>query len=329
MGTILTVSGVSTIEDAATMMLADSRLRPASTRTYKYAIDAFIRFLHELNGNDHAVTIASLDVNVLADYNRWLKGRYAARTVKTYLAGAAQLTRWLDVHDLLSDVVFYDRMARRIDGARGRPHEGYKKKQVDPNIMSILSFLINKPMPSSKRDRLILLRDRALVAFLYDTATRVSEALSLTREDVADGWAESVELRQTKGGVPRPIFISADTRGLIRNYVNLRSDSIKAFLFVSHGRNRNTVLTAAHVWHIVRGLAKELGLLENTSPHSFRHKRAQDLFDEGMPLDWISALLGHVSPDTTRQVYAWKTDANRLAGMVQEYGKSPLQASRE
>ena len=71
------------------------------------------------------------------------------------------------------------------------------------------------------------------------------------------------------------------------------------------------------------------GLYANTSPHSLRHRRAQDLLDEGMPLEWVAALLGHQHPDTTRVIYAWETDEDRLADMVETYGLTPSEAQKQ
>ena len=47
-----------------------------------------------------------------------------------------------------------------------------------------------------------------------------------------------------------------------------------------------------------------------------------------MPLEWVAALLGHERPDTTRVVYAWETDEDRLADMVATYGVTPSEAQR-
>ena len=167
------------------------------------------------------------------------------------------------------------------------------------------------------------------MAFLYDTATRISEALALTREDVLDGRARKVRLSITKNGRPRTVFMSNETRRLIREYVAERTDDVFAPLFVSHGRNKGSSLTPAHAWNIVKEAARAEGLYQNTSPHSLRHRRAQDLLDEGMPLEWVAALLGHERPDTTRIVYAWETDEDRLGDMVATYGHTPSEAASQ
>ncbi|MBC7235618.1 MAG: site-specific integrase, partial [Chloroflexi bacterium] len=207
--------------------------------------------------------------------------------------------------------------------------EGYRQRHVDPEVMRVLNHYMRQPLPERPgARRLALRRNRALMALLYDTGMRISEALALTREDVLDGRATKVRLTKTKNGKPRTVFLSDQTRRLIQDYIREREDGIHAPLFVSHGRDKGSPITPSHAWHLVKQAAKAEGLYANTSPHSLRHRRAQDLLDEGMPLEWVAALLGHQHPDTTRVVYAWQTDEERLADMVATYGLRPLEAAR-
>jgi site-specific recombinase XerD len=189
-------------------------------------------------------------------------------------------------------------------------------------VVRVLSHYLNKPLPEggAASRRLVLLRNRALMALLYDTGVRISEALGLTRENVLDGRARKVRLTRTKNGKPRTVFLSEETRKLIRAYTRERKDGPYAPLFVSHGRGQGRALTPRHAWQVVKDAASAEGLYDGTSPHSLRHRRAQDLLDEGMPLEWVAALLGHEHPDTTRVVYAWETDEERLGDMVSTYG---------
>jgi len=347
-------SSMTTVNQAADAMLQDLELSPLTKQTYLYGVKAFIRFLHLSEENDEAAEaldpypIHKINEETLSAFNRWLREAYpdprakvgnhlsakgkksarGTRTTRTYLVAAKHLMNWLDLHELLPESVSYDRMLRRIKGTRGRKRQGYKQRKVDPDVMKILTYYMDKPLPKRRGvQRLVLLRNRAFVAFLYDTGVRVSEALALTREDVLDGRAEKVRLVETKNGRPRTVFLSQETRRLLQQYVRERKDSVYAPLFVSHGRDKGTAITPSHAWLLVKKAARAEGLYENTSPHSLRHRRAQDLLDEGMPLEWVAALLGHEHPDTTRTVYAWETDEERLADMVETYGLNPTEAS--
>jgi len=356
-----------TVNQAADEMLADLELSPLTKTTYRHGLNALIRSLHIADESYDAADalapypIARIDEDTLSAFNRWLREAYrdprepaqgeaasATRTSRTYLVAARRLMNWLDLRDLLPQGISYDRMVRRIDQGRGHRRQGYRQRKVDPDAIRVLTHYVRKPLPKKHGPRrLALLRNRALMALLYDTGMRISEALALTREDVLDGRARKVRLTHTKNGKPRTVFLSPDTRRLIQDYVKEREDGVYAPLFPSHGRGkatpgrrpsrgedpsaggaRSSAITPAHAWLLVKKAAQAEGLYDSTSPHSLRHRRAQDLLDGGMPLEWVAALLGHQHPDTTRVVYAWETDEARLADMVASYGLTPGEAQR-
>jgi len=339
-----------TLNQAADDMLADLVLSPLTKKTYRYGLNALIRFLHYQRGDDAAAdtlgpcAISMIDEDTLSAFGRWLRGAYPdpraqraqsgqdateTRTARTYMVAAKRLLNWLDLRDLLPESVSYERMVRRIDQGMGQRRTSYVKRKVDPEVMRVLTHYLRQALPQPKgARRLVLLRNRALMALLYDTGMRVSEALALTREDVLDGRARKIRLTQTKNGKPRTVFISEETRTLLADYVREREDSVFASLFPSHGRGKGLAITPHQAWLVVKKAARAEGLYANTSPHALRHRRAQDLLDEGMPLEWVAALLGHEHPDTTRVVYAWETDEERLADMVDTYGFKPSEAGQ-
>jgi len=347
-----------TIEQAAKQMLDDLELSPLSKQTYRHGLAAFVRFLREEKlgdqrgkettvGKDAApYPITEVDEEILAEFNRWLRKVYGwrstredrsfgpsarlqgERTRQVYLVAAKHLMNWLDLHELLPDGVSYERMVRRVTNARGQRRQSYKRRPVDPAVARVITYYQNQELPQKHgQKRLILLRNRALMSFLYDTGVRISEALALTREDVLDGRAKKVRLVVTKNGRPRTVFLSDETRAAIQAYVRERDDGPQSPLFISHGRGKGKALTPAQAWNIVKQAARAEGLYRNTSPHSLRHRRAQDLLDSGMPLEWVAALLGHEHPDTTRIIYAWDTDERLLEEMLATYGQSPSEAA--
>lgn len=333
-----------TVNQAAEAMLADLELSPLTKRTYRHGLNAYIRFLHvQQEAYEQADRLAPYPIDeitedTLAAFNRWLRQAYpdpravggpgqATRTTRTYLVAARRLLNWLDLRELLPEGLSYDRTVRRIDQGRGHRRQGYRQRRVDPDVIRVLSYYERLPLADRPgQRRLTVLRNRALMATLYDTGMRISEALALTREDVLDGRAHKIRLLHTKNGKPRVVFISEETQALLAAYARERQDSPYGPLFVSHGRGKGSAISPQHAWHLVKKAAKAEGLYANTSPHSLRHRRAQDLLDEGMPLEWVAALLGHEHPDTTRTVYAWETDEERLADMVSTYGLTPSEA---
>jgi len=337
---------IRTVNEAAARMLDDLDLSALTKETYRHGLNALIRYLHLLCGDDAAAEalapcpLERIQEDTLYGFDRWLREAYpdphgaaqvaaseSTRTSRTYLVAARRLMNWLDLHNLLPAGISYDRMRRRIDQGRGQRRQAYRQRRTDPQATLVLTHYLKEPLPEKQGPRrLALLRNRALMATLYDTGMRISEALALTREDVLDGRVSRLRLRVTKNGKPRTVFLSDETRRLVRQYVAERTDSVYAPLFASHGRDAGKAITPGHAWHLVKEAARAEGLYENTSPHSLRHRRAQDLLDEGMPLEWVATLLGHQHPDTTRIVYAFETDENMLGDMVATYGLPPSKA---
>ncbi len=341
-------TGLPTLNDAADEMLQDLALSPLTKKTYRYGLNALVRFLHVQRGDDAAAdalspcSIEAINEDTLLGLSRWLREAYPdprarktegasteTRTTRTYMVAAKRLINWLDLRGLLPDGLSYERMVRRIDQGMGQRRQGYVKKKIDPEVMRVLTHYLRQTLPEKPgARRLAILRNRALMALLYDTGMRVSEALALTREDVLDGRARKIRLTLTKNGKPRTVFLSDETRKLLGEYIHEREDSIFDALFASHGRGKGSAITPHQAWLVVKEAARAEGLYDNTSPHALRHRRAQDLLDEGMPLEWVATLLGHEHPDTTRVVYAWETDEERLADMVDTYGLRPSEAGQ-
>ncbi|NLD44995.1 MAG: tyrosine-type recombinase/integrase [Chloroflexi bacterium] len=330
---------VETVNDAAEWMLRGLELTSRTRRTYRHGTTAFLRFLHIAHGRPRdaerpaAAPLSWIDEETLSAFAGWLRGRYpdpragaggSSRTARNYLVAAKRVMNWLDLRGLLPAGVSYDRMVRRVDAGRGHRRQSYVQRPTDPDVYRVVTHYLRQSLPQGPIARLTLLRNRALVAVLWDTAMRVSEALALTRADVLDGRAEKVRLSITKNGKPRTVFLGAAARRVLRAYCAARDDSLLAPLFVAHGRGREAgAITPQTAWLVVKRAALAEGLYKNTSPHSLRHGRAQQLLDQGMRIEYVQALLGHESVSTTRVVYAYQSDEEALGQMVRRYGRWP------
>jgi integrase len=92
----------------------------------------------------------------------------------------------------------------------------------------------------------------------------------------------------------------------MKDYLAARSDPGATALFASHARTRpkyrGTPLSANAVWRMIRRTAKSMGL-PHIHPHDFRHWRATQMLQEGVPIDQVQRFLNHRSIRTT-QLYA-------------------------
>jgi integrase/recombinase XerD len=151
-----------------------------------------------------------------------------------------------------------------------------------------------------------LLRDRALLEFLYGTGARVSEATGLDVDELHLDDDPVVRLAG-KGGKQRVVPVgSYAVRALQAYLVRARpalaaasrriSVSPAVFLNARGGR-----LTRQGAWGVLHAAA-ERARLPDVSPHTLRHSFATHMLDGGADIRVVQELLGHASVATT-QVY--------------------------
>jgi integrase/recombinase XerD len=155
-----------------------------------------------------------------------------------------------------------------------------------------------------------VLRDRALLEFLYGTGARISEATNLDVDDLHHLAQDPAVLLTGKGSRQRYVpvgryAVKALDAYLVRGRPALaakasRKQSPGVFLNARGGR-----LTRQGAWGILREAANRSGK-PDVSPHTLRHSFATHLLDGGADIRVVQELLGHASVATT-QVYTLVT----------------------
>lgn len=330
------------IEDPPTLLTTMAQFlatvqAPRTADTYRWALNAFQRFIEETQYADYdqkdgvpPYPITNLQDDVLESFYYWLTDEYRSQqTQRTYLSAVRRFLVWLDARDLMAPGFQLGKAQNRLKAAQGaRKSAPYKHRRVDPELPQVISYYDKLPLPphedrKSRLERLKVLRARAIVHTLYASGGRVSEIASLTREMVLDGRLDEVHLIG-KGGQPRVILLTTEAMQALQAYIAERGDDYPG-LFVSHGRGYGQPLGRGTIWSIVKKAAEALGLHRSTSPHSFRHFRATQLLNEGMPLESVQAYLGHQDISTTRKVYA-HTKTAVLRDQLATFGRSPTEA---
>jgi len=153
-----------------------------------------------------------------------------------------------------------------------------------------------------------VLRDRALLEFLYGTGARISEAVGLDLRDL-DLSADPAVLLSGKGGKQRFVPVGSYAVRALEAYLvrgrpvlaaGARRPSNAVFLNARGGR-----LTRQGAWGVLGEVADRCGK-EGVSPHTLRHSFATHLLDGGADIRVVQELLGHASVTTT-QVYTLVT----------------------
>lgn len=146
------------------------------------------------------------------------------------------------------------------------------------------------------RDNCKTARDLAIIDMLASTGMRVSELVTLNRQDVDFVNRECVVFG--KGSKERPVYFDARTKIHLLNYLKERKDNNPA-LFVSLLKPHDR-LQISGVEITLRKLGRSLNI-QKVHPHKFRRTLATQAIDKGMPIEQVQKLLGHQKIDTTME----------------------------
>ncbi len=194
-----------------------------------------------------------------------------------------------------------------------------KRKQVTFLAPEELEALFAQPDTSKP----IGLRDRTILELLFSGGLRVSELVSLNKDQASTKRREFTV--RGKGQKDRPIYMSNSTAQWLDEYLAKRTDSSPA-LFIRYGGTKAEDnsgdflrLTPRSVQRIIAHYAKLAGITKKVSPHTLRHSFATDLLMNGADIRSVQTMLGHSDISTT-QIYTHVTDAH-LKEVHQKYHK--------
>ncbi len=160
-----------------------------------------------------------------------------------------------------------------------------------------------------ERETWILVRDAAVMALLYGSGLRISEALGLKRRDVPRPDEGDVLVVTGKGNKTRMVPVLRNVLALVAEYVAMCPHPLPADGPIFVGA-RGGPLSPRIIQLAMERLRDALGLPDSATPHALRHSFATHLLSRGGDLRAIQELLGHASLSTT-QVYTG-IDSERL-----------------
>lgn len=160
-----------------------------------------------------------------------------------------------------------------------------------------------------ERESWILARDAAVMALLYGSGLRISEALGLKRREVPRPGEGDVLVVTGKGNKTRMVPVLQNVLELVQDYVSMCPYSLPAEGPIFVGA-RGGPLSPRIIQLAMERLRGALGLPDSATPHALRHSFATHLLSRGGDLRAIQELLGHSSLSTT-QIYTG-IDSERL-----------------
>ncbi|QCK86256.1 tyrosine recombinase XerC [Phreatobacter aquaticus] len=147
----------------------------------------------------------------------------------------------------------------------------------------------------------VIARDSAVLALLYGSGLRISEALGLRQKDAPKPGEQGQLTVLGKGQKTRQVPVIAKVATAIDDYRKLCPWSLgpddPLFVGVKGGQLSPRIIQLA-----MERLRGALGLPASATPHALRHSFATHLLGRGGDLRSIQELLGHASLSTT-QVY--------------------------
>ncbi len=160
-----------------------------------------------------------------------------------------------------------------------------------------------------ERETWILARDAAVMALLYGSGLRISEALGLKRREVPKPGEGDVLVVTGKGNKTRMVPVLQNVLALVQEYVAMCPYPLPADGPIFVGA-RGGPLSPRIIQLAMERLRGALGLPDSATPHALRHSFATHLLSRGGDLRAIQELLGHSSLSTT-QIYT-RIDSERL-----------------
>ncbi len=185
-------------------------------------------------------------------------------------------------------------------------------KQRDRNIKFLLPEELDRLFAAVELDDIIGARDRAILEVLFSTGLRVSELVSLNREQVNMEAGEFGVIG--KGGKARVVFLSKKAKEKLSDYLRQRNDPNRP-LFIRYSGPRpkegltdeKLRLSTRSVERMIDKYRKKAGILFRIGPHVLRHSYATDLLTHGADLRSVQEMLGHKNISTT-QIYTHVTN---------------------
>jgi len=167
------------------------------------------------------------------------------------------------------------------------------------------SFLSEEEMADfldlPKSDKVLALRDRAILELLYATGVRVSELVGINIEDMT--FEEKMIRVRGKGKKERLVPFGKMAENSLYSYLKARQLINKTkiddkALFLNYRGER---ISSRSVERIVNKYIHRSATKRKISPHSLRHSFASHLLSRGADLRVIQELLGHESLATTQK----------------------------
>jgi len=276
---------------------------------YERDLKVFENFLEEINTNFN-----DIDKKTILNYRAYLTS-IDRKTPENY-PGQKRLGSY-SINRMLSALRSYFKYLIDMDYETPLPPESIKLIKTEKKHPRVSEFeeikkLIESPTQFEK-NKIIGLRNRAMLEVLFSTGMRISELLNCKLEQVDKQGRIFIK---GKGKKERFVYLTPRAQKALNRYLQTRADN-SSFLFIPysgrHAKDKNKKIDSSYLQKKIKQYREQLGINIPLSAHSIRHGFATYLAESGANPAAIQILLGHESLDTTtRYVHASDRYAQKI-----------------
>ncbi len=277
---------------------------------YKRDLEVFEGFLQELR-----LEFSNIDKKTILNYKAYLVSR-DRKTANKHL-GEKKLSSY-SVNRMLSSLRSYLKFLIDMDYRTPVSPEMIKLVKTERKHPRVSEFeeivkLIESPTRFEK-NKIIALRNRAMLETLFSTGMRISELVNLKITQIDKSGRVFI---RGKGKKERFVYLTPRAQTHIKKYLTFRGIDTSPYLFIPYrGKNitnKNKKISTNYLQEKIKKYRELLGLNIPLSAHSIRHAFATYLAEQGANPAAIQILLGHESLETTtRYVHASDRYAEKI-----------------
>ena len=267
-------------------------------KSYQYALALYIGFLEtQKQISSESLCGECFSRTIIEEWLRWLMELRGCspETCNNRLASLRAFLRYIGSREISLLYLYED--ASRI------PRKKEVRKRVKGMSKKAVQVLLSIPDLSKKTGR----RDLALMVFIYSTAARLDETLSLKTERLhLDAEKPNVTIIG-KGGKIRTLYLLPKAVAHLKKYLKeFHGDTPdpEAYVFYSRntgafGKMSQTAVNKQLKKHSRAAHEMCYEVPRDIHAHQLRHAKASHWLEDGMNIVQISFLLGHEQLQTT------------------------------
>ena len=252
------------------------RLKPRTRVHYKMVLERFTAFAPSY--------VHNLKTEHLDNYITHVLGKNTNRTANAHLTALKSFCRWLaENHNI--------------------PNPCLKIKMLDedpPKVRVLNEDEYQKVLAVCKP------KESDVIRFLANTGLRSSEYQQLTWDNISPD-RQFIKLMIVKGRRQRLIPLNKTCQTILDN--DFRKPNSTTMNFIKSYESRDSL------YRLCKKLARHAGI-PRFGPHALRHYFSTALYIKGVPVQFISQILGHADTRTTEKIYIHLWPPKDLLGVT-------------